>query len=65
MVNAIPTDRDGEPAAVYLPYFRRLFPIVAIDDLRTVRPDIPDNQVVIITTDKAYEQPRQRGDAPV
>lgn len=59
MVNAIPEDRDGELCSIYLPHYRRLFPIVAIDDLKTVRPDLAENQVVVITQDNPHEPARQ------
>jgi len=59
MINEIPASRDGELCAIYMPYFRRLFPIVAIDDLRTVRPDVLENQIVVITQDNPHEPARQ------
>lgn len=53
MVNSIPAERDGESAAMYHPFYRRLFKIEAVDDLQTVRPDL-DSQIVFITADEAY-----------
>lgn len=53
MVMSIPPERDGEVCSMYHPFYRRLFEIKAIDDLKTVRPEL-DSQIVMITADEAY-----------
>jgi hypothetical protein len=53
MINDLPENRLGEECFMYHPFYRRLFKIEAIDDLKTVRPD-EENRIVLITADEPY-----------
>lgn len=51
MLDELPEDRLGEECAMYHPFYRRVFKIEAIDDLKTIRPDL-ENRIVLITSDE-------------
>lgn len=53
MLDSLPPERLAEKAAMYHPFYGRCFDIEAVDDLKTIRPDLP-NCVVFITAEKAH-----------
>lgn len=53
MLDGLHPDRLSEEFCMYHPFYQRLFKVEAIDDLKTIRPDLPDS-VVLITSDEAY-----------
>lgn len=48
MLEELPEERLGEDAYLYHPFYKRLFKVVAVGDLNTIRPDL-DNKIVLVT----------------